>query len=685
MGENKPTYYYIKRKPRSIGRTVYLKNRPEVMSQSAHALDEHVTPGGTKILDLEFNLEKPRFWIGVLRWTSFVVLSFSIYFMGVFVYAGSSTLKDELLRKGQAATLNLQQGAEAFQKMDMDKAFTNFQLAKRNFDGVLGLFAELGQSHIIMAGVTLPDSQIWQSQALFLSGQHLANAGMQLTDALKPLINYWGGLAAVGGTLQNSGENIGQILINNSRKIDSALAEVKLADQELQSIKLQYVDPAYAPLIIEAQTKTVALREAIELLGNLTKNLPKALGFGIPQNYLILNQNNNELRPTGGFIGSVVWVEVSHGKMSQVLPDTTQRLDGQNQYSDIELPTPLKAITAYYGLRDANWEPNFPTSVQTIEKLYQQSGGGSVDGVISLTPSVVTDILRVVGPLDLPQYGFQLSADNFVEKTQQQIEIVDKDKYNPKQVLADFVPILMNRLTNASAQELRAIGDKLFKRLLSKDISIYFDDANLEKVMTNLGWSGEIKPVSNREDYLYVVDANLGGNKSSGSIVKEMALKTNLKPNGTIQNSLNLKYTHTGGYKFPDGINKNYVRVYVPVGSHIIQTTGQDEGTPVDIDSSDGKTVVGFWLTTKPGESKEVNVDYELPFSAKFTNAQFNYKLLIQKQSGSDRTVFSNYIEVADNFDLSVKTGGEAIRKDMLFSDKLTKDEIITSVIRKYK
>jgi len=684
MGESKPTYYYIKRKPRSLGKKIFLKSRPEVVLQSAHALGEHANVGA-KVLNLEFNLEKPRFWVGILRWTLFIVLTLVVYLTGVFLYTGSDALKEDLLRKGQAATLNLQQGAEAFEKMDMDKAFVSFQLAKRNFDGVLELFAELGQSHILLANLTLPNSQIWQSQALFLSGQHLANAGMQLTDAIKPLISYWGGLAAVGGSLQNAGENIGQILINNSRKIDIALAEVELADQELQSIKLQSVDASYASLVMEAKTKTEALREAMQLLGNLTKRLPKALGFGIPQTYLILNQNNNELRPTGGFIGSVVWVEVYHGKMKQVLPDTAQRLDGQNQYSDLDLPTPLKEVTAYYGLRDANWEPNFPTSVQTIETLYQQAGGGSVDGVISLTPSVVTDILRVVGPIDLPQYGFQLTADNFVAKTQQQIEIVDQNKYNPKQVLIDFVPVLMNRLTNASSREMRDIGDKLFKRLLSKDVLIYFDDAQLEEVVTNLGWSGEIKSIGNQEDYLYVVDANLGGNKSSGAIVKEMALKTKIKSNATIQNSLSLKYTHTGSFKFPDGINKNYVRVYVPMGSHITQTTGQDEGTPIDVDSSDGKTVVGFWLTTNPGETKEVNLEYELPFSVKFINAQFIYKILIQKQSGSDRTVFSNYIEVADNFDLAVKTGGEAVRKDMLFSDKLTNDEIITSTVRKYR
>ncbi len=378
-------------------------------------------------------------------------------------------------------------------------------------------------------------------------------------------------------------------------------------------------------------------------------------------------------------------MEIYHGKIEQVAPDTAQRLDGQNRFSSLELPTPLKAVTAYYGIRDANWEPNFPTSVRTLQKLYQEAGGGSVDGVIALTPGAITDVLAVVGPIALPQYGFSLSADNFVEKTQQQIEVLDQNKYNPKQVLIDFVPVLMNRLLSANSHELRSIGDKFFQRLVNKDILIYFNDAPLEEVATNLNWSGEIRPIGSQDDYLYVIDANLGGNKSSGSIVKEMSLQAKVKSDTTVVDTLELKYTHTGTATFPDGINKNYVRVYVPIGSHITQTIGQDADTQIDIDSSDGKTVVGFWLTTNPGETKVVNIEYELPFRLKFVNSQANYQLIVQKQSGSDRTVLSSYIEVADNMDLGVKGSSESVRKDMIFSDKLIKDEITNAAIRKYR
>ncbi|MFH0912457.1 MAG: DUF4012 domain-containing protein [Patescibacteria group bacterium] len=683
MGENK-TYYYIKKKPRSQDKQVhFFNNRPEVVLQPNRSPD--YLGHREQVLDLEFHSSRPQFWIGLARWSLLVVFASLVYMTGALLYTGGGVVKEEIVRKGEAAAANLQQGADALKQLDISTALSRFQLAQRQFDSTLELLAELGQSPVLSAGINLPDSEIWQSQALLSGGRHLAIAGVQLMEAVQPLVSYWSGLTSTGGNLRNSGEVIGQMLIDNSRRFDSALIEVQLASDILSQLNSSALDPTYGSLVAEAQGKTQALGEAMEILGNLAKKLPKALGFGNPQYYLLLNQNSNELRPTGGFIGSIVLVRVYHGKIEQISPDTTQRLDGQNKYTDITLPTPLKAVTAYFGLRDANWEPNFPTSVRTIQKLYQQAGGGSVDGVIALTPGVITDILAVTGPLLMPEYGFSLTADNFVEKTQQQIEVIDQDKYNPKQVLLDLVPVLMDRVMNSGSQELQAIGDRLFQRLVDKDILIYSTDAQLEAAVASLGWSGEINPIGGQDDYLYVVDANLGGNKSSSSIVREISLKTMVNPDTTVVDTLSLKYTHTGTDIFPDGVNKNYVRVYLPMGSHITTAIGQDEGTQVDIDSSDGKTVVGFWLTTKPGNMHEVKLEYELPFKLKFINGQALYNLMVQKQPGSERTVLSSYIEVGDNMDLAVKSSNEAIRKDMTFSDKLAHDETITATVRKYK
>jgi len=685
MGESKK-YYYIKKRPRAPDRRLhFFSNRPEVVLQSAQSRGAPAV-AGDHVLDLDFSPEKPQVWVGAIRWILFIVLATLVYIMGVFLYAGSEDLRDNLLRKGEAGTASLQKGAEALRRLEIEDALSNFRLAGKSFDTALATFAALGQSNLLLSGVNFESSQILQGEAVMQAGQHLAAAGLAISEAIKPVIGYWDSLTTVGSNMSNVGEELGKILITNTSKVDLALKEVEAANNNLRLLNIAYVDPAYSNLVKETKEKTVALQAALGLMGNMAKGLPELLGFGIPRYYLILNQNNNEIRPTGGFIGSYVLVKVYQGKLESFFVDSTQRIDGQNQHNDVELPTPLKGITAYYGIRDANWEPNFPTSVRTIQRLYEQAGGGTVDGMIALNPGVITDILSILGPVDMPKYGFALTATNFVEKTQQQIAVADQNSaYNPKQVLLDFTPALMGKLFKASSREIRLIGNKLFQRLVNKDILLYFSDAAMEDVVDKLNWGGGIRRITSHEDYVYIVDANLGGNKSSGSIVREIAHQANVQANTSIIDNLTIKYTHTGTNKFPDGVSKNYVRVYLPMGSHITKTVGQDENTQIDMDSSDGKTVAGFWLTINPGETKEVKLEYELPFKLNFTNGVASYWLVVQKQPGSERTNFTSYLQVAGNMDLTAKGGNEAVRKDMIFSDKLTRDETITITVHKYR
>ncbi|MEA1909479.1 MAG: DUF4012 domain-containing protein [Patescibacteria group bacterium] len=682
MGENKK-HYYIKKKQSTSKRSSFTYRKPTI--ESGASTPEIKTDNNHGLLNMELaQTQSKNVWgIALIRWSLIVLISILLYFSMSFLSVGAVSVKDELILNAKAGAINLQIGAEAFKKLDIENASTNFRLADKNFGEGLNTFAQLGQSYVWLSGATFSDWQIWQAQVLMDGGQHLSRAGIYISEAIKPILNYWSGVTAASSDWQSAGEDIGQLLIQNQKKINLALEEVKLADAAFSKLSVNNNNSEYSAMILEAQEQTKNFREALEILGGLGQRLPAALGFGIPRSYLFLNQNSNELRPTGGFIGSLALAELDQGKITSLSVDTTQRLDGQNKYSDLELPAPLKAVTAYYGLRDANWEPDFPTSIETITKLYQQSGGGTVDGVIAVTPKLITDILKVIGPVGMSKYGFDITSENFVDKTQKHIEIVAASEPEPKQILIDFTPLFINRVMSASSGELQIIGEKLFAGLVNKNILVYFKDSTLQSAVRLLGWSGEVTSVSDTQDYLYVVDANLGGNKSSGSIVRQIDLKTEIQSDATIVNNLQIKYTHTGTSIFPDGVNKNYVRVYVPNGSKVVQTAGHDAGTHIETDTMYGKQIVAFWLTTNPGETKIVNLQYKLPFKVPFKNGEANYELLLQKQPGADRTTISTSIQVGENMDLVV-AGSDPIYQDLIYSDRLVKDELITAKIRRY-
>lgn len=681
MGESK-RYYYIKKKPQSYtDNKVYFKyEKPTVITQSIFSSLNNISKSGESVLNMDFvKSATSKTWIILLRWVLLIILSIAVYLVGSLFSMGINSVKEDIVRKSETAAINLQEGALSLSQFNLKDALVNFKLANRNFSSALNSFSSLGQHNILLANLPLERSQIVQVQSLIKGGQHLAIAGINTIEAIEPVINHWF-YPKTNEKIADIGSVIGELLIQNAEKLDLALYEVALAQEYLNSIQPNYIGNEYAGLIIEAKTKTNQFRQALEMIAMLAKNLPKAIGFNNPRYYMLLNQNPNEIRATGGFIGSYVIVELYKGKIENIFSDTSQRIDGQNLYSDIPLPDPLKSVTAYYGIRDANWEPDFPTSVKTIQKLYEQAGGGTVDGMVALNPIVVADILSVMGPLYMPDYDITLTSDNFTDRVQKHIEVDARGSYDAKQLLMDVVPIVMNKLLEADAHQMEIIGRKLMRRLISKDILLQFSNTELESVITTLGWGGTITESLIDTDYLYVVESNLGGNKSSSSIVREINHTVLINSDGVLTDSLRIDYSHQGTDIFPDGINKNYIRVYLPLGSKVDKILGYDKDTEIDIDTVNGKTMIGFWVTTNPGESSQIELKYLLPFRLDFINDKSSYNLIVQKQPGLSKTTFNSVIEVVGNISLS---DDENIKNNSLFSDQLTKDELLSNPIYK--
>ncbi len=681
MGESK-RYYYIKKKPQSYAKDKvdFKYEKPKVITQSFFSAYHNISKSGEAVLDMDFiKNTTSKTWIILLRWVLLIILAISVYLIGSLFNIGIDSAKEDIARKSETAATNLQEGMLSLSQFNLEDALVNFKLANRNFKSALNSFSTLGQSNILLANLPLERSQIVQIQSLIKGGQHLAIAGINTVEAIEPVMDHWF-YPETNEKIADIGSRIGTLLTQNAEKLDLALYEVALAQKYLDSIKPSYVANEYAGLVIEARAKTNQFKQGLEMIATIAKNLPKAIGFDNPRYYMLLNQNPNEARATGGFIGSYVIVELYKGKIESIFSDTSQRIDGQNPYSDIALPEPLKSVTAYYGIRDANWEPDFPTSVRTIQKLYEQAGGGTVDGVIALNPGIVADILAVMGPLYMEDYDMTLTSDNFADRVQKHIEIDARGEYNAKQLLMDVIPIVMTQLLEADARQMEIIGQKIMRRLINKDILLQFSNTGLESVVNTLGWGGTISEISSNTDYLYIIESNLGGNKSSSSLVREINHTVLINSNRTLTDTLRLNYSHQGTDDFPDGINKNYIRVYLPLGSRVDKMSGYDENTEVDMDTVNGKTMVGFWVTTNPGEISQIELKYLLPFKLDFMDGRADYGLIIQKQPGMAKTTLNSQLEIGSEFSLSNDT---VVKHESLFYEQLTKDELVIVPIYK--
>jgi hypothetical protein len=192
-----------------------------------------------------------------------------------------------------------------------------------------------------------------------------------------------------------------------------------------------------------------------------------------------------------------------------------------------------------------------------------------------------------------------------------------------------------------------------------------------------LGWSGKMLKLNTDEDYLMVVNNNLGGGKSSSEIKENIIQNINLGNNEIVKEVV-ITREHTSDYRFKYydpwakqdrwlvGRNNNYTKIYVPQGSELIESNGTEED--VEILTENDRTVFGFSLSLDPLEKRSVSIKYKLPISTKD-----GYRLTIQKQPGS----IPSYLET--NFtnlkNLDVQTNLE--RNNNQYTGYLSMDKFI--------
>ncbi len=319
-------------------------------------------------------------------------------------------------------------------------------------------------------------------------------------------------------------------------------------------------------------------------------------------------------------------------------------------------------------MRDAAWFADFPASARKVMEFYKLDGGPEVDGVLTITPDVIVKIFEIIGPIEMPEYGLTLDADNFLAAIQNEVEY-EADRAAPKQILSDLQPRFFERLAQQDKDRWLEIFKTISEAAVQKHILAYFKNSDLEKIAIKNDLSGEIK--QDPGDYLQVVFANVKGSKTDYVTDNSMNLETEIASDGALKHTLKINRIHNGGdskYGFYNRDNSAYVNVYVPKGSILEGIQGQSitdfkplisykdfgfkkdpdlelvEGSAmrpfagVDVFEESDKTVFGFWLITKPKQTKSVTLKYRTP-----TSVNGGYKLLWQKQSGTvqDQISFS--------------------------------------------
>jgi len=503
------------------------------------------------------------------------------------------------------------------------------------------------------------------------SGSNMIEAAKNLSLAGQELAKVTQTVARLKGMEKTSDFSLLKIFRDTESNLRSARDYLKKANELMDDVNVADLPEDKREKFVTLKTGLPSAILAVDTFLNNEKILNDLLGGNGPRKYLFLFQNNQEMRATGGFIGSYGLLDISNGRIRNFFIDGIFNPDGQLK-EKIVPPLPIQKISAAWSLHDSNWFPDFPASAKEAIVFYEKTGGPTTDGVITLTPTVLQKMLEITGPIEMKEYDVVLDSRNFIEKTQYKVEIdYDKTENKPKKILSDLAPLILDKLF--SAQDLKTIVrtlDVFVEALNQKQILIFSQNSEMQKIISEQGWSGEV--LQTPKDYLSVINSNINGFKTDGVIDEKITHMAEIQPDGTVIDTVAVTRHHNGGstgYAWWDSVNADYMRVYVPLGSKFLSVEGQtrefnkspldyntlgfkknarveEEESGIKIDENSGtriyedfgKTVFANWTYVSPRETMTIKYRYQLPFKVVFDEAgksAKSYSLLLQKQSGS--------------------------------------------------
>jgi len=375
-------------------------------------------------------------------------------------------------------------------------------------------------------------------------------------------------------------------------------------------------------------------------------SLARFLGFDNPKTYLILFQNNTELRPGGGFIGVYAILKVNKGHLEIITIDGTENLDRNAPVEWKSVPPEiiskhLKVDRWYF--RDSNWSPDFSESAKKALEFYKAEGGveaENINVVIAFTPTVLEKLLEITGSFVVN--GIEFKAENVIEKLEYEVEygyaksgIAFTDR---KKIIRPFMNVLLEHLQMNLFDNLHNYENFFKEMIKQKQIVFYSTEADWQKNIEDNKWDGKLD--NNYSDYLLWVDANLASLKTDHAIKRE--LKYSIRPqDDRYIATVEMIYNHKGVFDWRTSRYRTYARIFVPIGSEWISTKGAmnwdrtEEAGTTDIGVELNRQWFGAFISIEPGKKDSLIFEYYLPKEIKEQIDKGQYDLSIQKQLGT--------------------------------------------------
>jgi len=497
----------------------------------------------------------------------------------------------------------------------------------------------------------------------YSDSDHFINAGLYAIDAMREMMKVITPFADAAGLKVVETQQIKQeeglmeafqtwvsIMPQVASQMDGVIMKMAKVGDELQPVNVDKYPVKIGKIYIRDNIRIVkdTLSKADDFAPDIKQALtlfPGVLGVGSPlKRYMIIMQNDKELRPTGGFMTNYATFKIKDALLQSdftskdmySIDNTIDIIDATYDFPDAP-PAYMKylKVERWYA-RDMNSSPDFIDSMDQLMRFYNMAGRINpfeikpVNGVFTIDTYVIKELLDVTGPVTVN--GITYTGDNVILELEKLASLQLKEQIGRKKVLGDLMESMLVNVFESDKNLWPKLIEKGIDLARRKHVLVYLFDPLPQKLIEEYGFGGRVKEAV-EGDYSFVVSTNLGGDKTNWFTTKEVTHELSKQGDKWID-TVKIKYNYknpTGDYALFAKRFRDWVRVYTPLNSQIQSVTGTEDGSTTGQER--GKTYFTGEVELGPGETKEMTFKYVLPQNVVKPD---KYVLTIQKQPGID-------------------------------------------------
>ncbi len=521
---------------------------------------------------------------------------------GAVIYSNSQKLKENLVN------YNLDQA-----KRNLDKIENHLGKIKQNVERIDWIFDLLNKN--------LLSSEI---DKIFLGLDYAIDSGDSLLSGLEPLVMYVKNFEpainfedGVPNSTREYREYLDSIEEYSYLTNDGAY-KLKLADEIISTVVVQYFPNFAQDYILDLKSLISQGSNSVTSINSVIGFLPDVLGNSERKRFLILLQNEGEIRSTGGWISSYAIVGLEGGQIRELFVDDIYNADGTLKVQNKRFTPPASLINALeitdYSFSVVNWDPDLYNVLLESESFVSALGkGDDLDGLITIDIAFIQKLLDQWGGIEVPGESDLITSENIYSKIFEMHEDFTPGSDRKTTFLANLANETVTKLLSSDFSEYQSVVSVFIDSLNEKHLQAVFKNSDATRFFDKNSWDGQL-------DTKYIsapiaIDWNWGGNKANLYIKRDHSLDIEIEETEIVYtyeiNVVNESTSNT----YPEGDYINYTRIYIPSGSKILNIQGIEDNE-YDIYNDSGFKVVGGWFNTPVGASNTLNLKYKITKSA---------------------------------------------------------------------